>query len=222
MKFFMRTAFLFIVLVNYLAAEDSNNLPKIYMDTYPEVNLEAKIKILEDAAEADLENAGPLYILAIKEVLANSLTLNSQPQYRTIAVLAVKQIAETGYTGQKRLLWDLYRHDSQSITRVVVLEAFGRIAEGDSYIIKNLNELLKNTNTLVRSGLKTDLIVVFSLIQTIGLIGDDSSFPILFEARSLQGYPIRLRDLAEKSLLSIGGDLEANLLGIIRNRYAFG
>ncbi len=194
-----------------------NKILDAYKRNFAIASLDVKIQILQDATKGGSKDMGPLYLQAIDFVLDNSSLIPTDPRFRQLSVIAAKGIEETGYQKAKYSLWKLFKLDKETMTRVAIMRALGTVAVGDKEIIESLNKWVKDQNTLFKAGKIPDLQVVAEAMDTLGKLGDPSSFPIVFSAMNL-GYSDNITEKAKKALFEIKGNFKDMLMGVIKNQ----
>ncbi len=198
-------------------SQKDNKILDAYRRNFAIASLDVKIQILQDATKGGSKDMGPLYLQAIDFVLDNSSLIPTDPRFRQLSVIAAQGIEKTGYQKAKYSLWKLFKIDKATMTRVAIMHALGIVAVGDKEIIENLNEWVKNQNVIFKSGKIPDLQVIAVAMDTLGELGDPSSFPIVFSAMNL-GYSDNITAKAKKALFKIKGNFKDMLMGVIKNQ----
>lgn len=157
----------------------------------------------------------PLFDLALQFVLQNADLLRDDPAFAKLATLAAKGVRSTGSTQSVQALWRLLMAFRDSETRVAVLEALAALGKGDGQVVENLNQFLANQNNVNKVGITPDLSVLVACVDALGILGDGSSFPVLFSTM-IADYPPEVQKAAAGSLKSIRGDYKKYLVDVIR------
>ena len=218
----MKRAFwILIALVLPLMSAQGQEASRI-LDTFKRnfaiASLDVKIQILQDAAGGkNAADMGPLYEQALEFVTDNGSLVASDPRFNQLAAIAAEQVGTVKYVPAKDSLWKLFQINADSQTLQKAADALGVVGAGDADIIANLNHYVDTQNNIFAAGTQTDMVVVAACIAALGKLGDPSSFPILFTAMNL-GYTDRVSVIAKDALLSIKGDFQSLLTGVIKDR----
>ncbi len=198
-------------------SQKENKILDAYKRNFAIASLDVKIQILQDATKSGSKDMGPLYLQAIDFVLDNSSLIPTDPRFRQLSIIAAQGIEKTGYQKAKYSLWKLFKTDKETLARVAIMKALGIVAVGDKEIIESLNKWVESQNTLFKAGKIPDLQVVAEAINTLGKLGDPSSFPIIFSAMNL-GYSDNITEKAKKALFEIKGNFKDMLMGVIKSQ----
>ena len=209
--------FLAASLCGTLAAEDLDKLLASYFRNFAISSLDTKIQIIQDAAESGNPGLGPLYVKAIDFVLDNGSLLETEDRMKQLATLAITQIKKTAYNRDPDLLWQLFDLTTNAQLRLLVLDALGTVASGDSKTLARMNAFVDGQNALLKTGKVPDARVVLAAVDALGNLGDASSFPILFSAMTGQ-YSTEVTARARDALYRIKGNLKDNLMAIMKTR----
>lgn len=217
MKKLLGSILAFAVMAGSLGAQDTGKILATYKGNFAKASLTVKIEILQDAsANKGVQEMGPLFLDAVDFVLNNSSFIGSDPQYRQLAQIAIEQIAAIKHTPAKQSLWKVFQLDTDTTMRVKTAAALGIIAAGDLEIIGNLNKWLESQNSVFATGKIPDLQAVSGVLQSLGKLGDPASFPILFRSMIL-GYSEKVTATAREALLSVKGDFQQMMTGIVKS-----
>ncbi len=216
-----RALWILVVLAIPLFAAQAQEASKI-LDTYRRnftiASLDVKIQILQDAASGkNAADMGPLYEQALEFVTDNSGLIASDTRFNQLAAIAAEQIGVLKYVPAKAGLWKLFQVNSDTQTLQKAATALGEVGAGDADILANLNHYVDTQNASFAGGVQPDMIVLAACLQALGKLGDPSSFPVLFTAMNL-GYSDKITAFAKNALLSIKGDFQALLTGVIKER----
>jgi HEAT repeat protein len=129
---------------------------------------------------------------------------------------AAQGAGQTGYRDSAETLLKLCSLYSDSSTRAVILDVLAITAQGNDRVIADLNQLLHDQNNAFLAGMAPDYQALQAGIATLGKLGDESSYSVLFSAFSLP-YPDAITGAARLALSQIQGDYMAFLAGVIRN-----
>jgi HEAT repeat protein len=188
-----------------------------YKRNFVRASLSTKSGILRDAAgdEKAQEFISPFYDFALKFVLDNAELLRNDPDMIALAGIAVQGVGEIGNKSAADTLWKVFQAFEDSFSRGKVLEALASLGKGNSKIIGYLNQFLADQNNLFRSGISPDLPSLIASIRTLGILGDVSSFPVLFAAM-VCNYSQEITAETVKAQESIQGNLKQFLSDVIR------
>ncbi|GAG25605.1 unnamed protein product, partial [marine sediment metagenome] len=215
-KSFLGVVFPLLIAVG-LGAQDTQILLDTFKSNFKKAEeLSVKLRILQDSIKAGSHDMGSMYHLAVDYVVDNSSLLDTESLMKEIALLAVQQVKEAGYDAAKYSLWRLFRNNSDTTLRVSILNSLGVIAQRDSRIIKGIIEWLSSQNFMLGGKTNPDNQVVAEAVKTLGTLKDSSAFHALFTTMELK-YSKQITSLAKQALLSLEGELKANLMGVIRN-----
>jgi HEAT repeat protein len=198
-------------------AQNGEPIRASYERNFVRANLATKAGILRDAAtdERAAEFIGPLYEFALNFALQNAEMLRDDPDMIALTVLASRGAGVSGHHPSVDTLWKVFSAYRDSLTRVEVLGALALLGKGNGELVENLNQFLANQNNLYRSGMTPDYPTLSACISTLSVLGDGSSFPVLFSAM-IAGYPDSITQEASRALSSIEGDYKQYLIEVIR------
>ena len=187
-----------------------------YERNFIRASLAGKTGILYDAAtdEKAGEFIGGLYDFALRFALTNGEYLNSDPDMISLVAAAAKGAGNSGNRDSAPTLWKLFDLYIDSYSRVEILGALAVLGEGNSDVITSLNSFLEIQNDSFQAGIPPDYPVLRACIAALGLLKDNSSFPVLFTTMTA-GYPQVITQETLKALESIQGDYKDYLIGII-------
>ena len=203
------------MLTSHLAAQDESEIQKAYQKNFVRGNLNTKIQVLQDAANQEEIDMGPLYLLALNFVIDNTRIFENDLLARELTVLCVRLIGISKYLEAVDPLWELFILDDSTIVRVEILNTLGSIKPSDPKLIRSINRWLSGQNEKFAEGQEFDVDVVEEAVVTLGRIGDDSSFPVLFTV-SLLGSTDNLERKAREALYSIEGNFRELVLRVIK------
>jgi hypothetical protein len=222
----LRTLALLLSLVTVLAhaqlsvyGEGEVNTERIldsYQRHFIRSGLQAKADLLNDAALDDRspEFYGPLCRFALNFVLENSALFPNDPDMVNLAVRSIKGIGEAGYSPAAPLLWQVFLNFHDNVIRFEALAALPRL--GSSEPVPDINRFLAEQNRLYGSSLAPDLTVLNGIIKTLGSVGDERSYPVLFASSLI--YPGESGENAAAALFAINsrvGALTAFLVQVV-------
>lgn len=206
---------LFFLLLSSLWAQNSQDLLRSFKRNFAIASLDVKMQIIQDAGSSGSPEMGPLYRQAVDYVLDNFTLIDTDQRFRQLAVLAMDQMEEVGYTDGRYSVQKLFGADEDTGIRVSCLNALGTLAQGDEETIEYLNVWLGNQNTIFQSGKVPDIYVISAGVRALSRLGDQSSFPNLFTTMTL-GYTDDITRSAREGLFGLGGDLKDNMITVLR------
>jgi HEAT repeat protein len=188
-----------------------------YERNFIRASLSTKAGILRDAATDDRspEFIGQLYEFALDFSLRNAEILRDDPDMIALTVLACRGTGTAGHGASVDSLWKVFLAYRDSLTRAEALSALALLGKGNIQVVENLNQFLANQNNLHRSGMGSDYPTLSACISALAVLGDKSSFPVLFSAM-IAGYPNNIAQEAARALGSIQGDYKQYLIDVIR------
>jgi hypothetical protein len=204
-----------LFLVSSLAAQEP--ILTAYQRNFIRANLAAKAGVLTDAAtdERASEFMGPLYAYALDFILKNGPILRDDPDMIGLTVLVCKGVGQAGYAESADALWQVFTAYQDSLVRVEVLGALSVLGRGNAALTEKLNQFLAAQNARYQSGAAPDYPAFSACIAALGVLGDHTSFPVLFSVITA-GYPEEIIRETSKALGAIRGDFGQFLLEVIR------
>ena len=146
--------------------------------------------------------------------------IKKNPSVGRILIYSLNEIEEWKYKEAGQSVLDLFLIDTTTTIKISALNALLVTAKGEIELINGLNKWLNRQNTLFLSQMKPDHHVVNLCINTLGMLGDESSFPYIFTAMILV-YSDHITGTARQALYLIQGDIKVHLLKIINNGTLF-
>ena len=227
---------LFIIcnlLICHLSIPAQESILTSYERNFIRASLSEKSRVLTDAAldERSNEFIYYLYDMALDFALANGeFFSNDSDMIALVAAAArgaagVRSAAPAGsetsviYSGFANKLWALFQIFTDSYSRVEILDALAVLGKGNRELIGNLNTFLFRENTFFRrpdaQADNRDYPVIRASVSTLGILGDNSSFPVLFSVMTA-GYSQVIIQESLKAMESIQGNYKDYLIEIIR------
>jgi len=203
-----------MVFASGLAAQDSDSIVLAYRRNFARASLVTKLELVKEAAASKGAAMGPLYDMAIRFAYENASLLGSDQQLKDLALLAAAQAGEARYAKSIDNLWSLFQAYKDPEVRAEAIRALGLAGSGESRVSENLGAFLASQNSLFRSGAQPEYPALEACIEALGLLGDGSSFPVLFSAY-VAGYSPELATKAALALGQIKGDYQGYLLQVI-------
>lgn len=206
---------LFFLLISGLWAQNPEDLLRSFTRNFAIASLDVKMQIIQDAGTSGYAEMGPLYRQAIDYVLDNFTLIDTDQRFRQLAILAVDQMEASGFTEGRYSVWKLFETDEETGVRISCLNALGSLARGDEEIIEYLNVWLGQENTIFQTGKVPDVYVISAAVRTLGELGDQSSYPVLFSTMTI-GYTDDISRSAREGLFGLEGELKDNMIGILK------
>ena len=206
---------IFIGLVIFpVSAQDQSEILQAFQKNFVRGNLSTKIQVLQEAATQEGVDMGPLYLQSLDFFINNARIFENDLVAHELAILSVRLIGISGYADALFSLWELFTIDDTKNLRIEVLSALRNLAPVDPRLVKNINRWLEGQNDLLRVGEPVDSDVLEEAVVTLGEIGDDSSFSVLFTV-SIIGGSDELDRKAREALYSIEGNFHELILRVI-------
>jgi hypothetical protein len=202
-------------IVPVLSAQESILIS--YERNFMRAGLAAKAEILKDAATDDSasEFIGQLYDFSLNFALRNAEILSDDQDMIALTALASQGVGSVGYTDSVDTLWEIFQVYRNTLTRTEVLKALSLLGKGKARVVNNLNEFLSDQNNRFRSRMAVDNSTLAACISALAVLGDDSSFPVLFSIM-VSAYPENITKEASKALSEIQGDYKTFLTELIQ------
>jgi hypothetical protein len=197
-----------------IVAQDADSIVLAYRRNFARASLSTKLELLKGASSRSDASMGSLYDMALRFAVDNSALLGADPQLKDLAVLAATETGKVAYSQAIDDLWALFQGFMDQDVRKAAVTALGYAGSGESRVAENLNAFLASQNSLFRSGSQPEYPALEACIDALGILGDGSSFPVLFSAY-VAGYSPDLAGKAAKALGSIKGDYRGYLLRVI-------
>jgi hypothetical protein len=216
-------AALFLLAPHLFAQTSEDAILRSYEKIFIRSNLSAKANVLYDAAND--EKAATFYgafcEIALRFVIGNAALFPDDPDMIQIAVGSVKGIAKCAYTPAAENLWQLFLTFPDNVIRVEILRSLpalktsaGKDSGGNAFAFtEKLNDFLTEQNSQYKEKTAPNINLLSALFETLGKIGDDSSYLPLFT--SCRTYSGALQAQAAKALYSIDGNFTVFLTKII-------
>ena len=195
-------------------AQDADVIMQAFQKNFVRGNLTTKIQVLQDATRQTDIDMGSLYLQALEFVIDNASIFDNDYVAQELSILSIRLIGLTGYREALDRLWDLFVIDSTRSVRIEILNAVGSLVPISEELTGGINEWLSSQNEKLRNGEDVDKEVLEEAVVTLGKIGDDSSFPVLFTV-SILGGSDEIDKKAREALYSIEGDFKELILRVI-------
>jgi HEAT repeat protein len=206
---------LFFLLTSGLWAQNTQDLLRSFNRNFAIASIDVKMQIIQDAGNSGYAGMGPLYRQAIDYVLDNFTLIDTDQRFRQLAILALDQMEASGYAEGRYSVWKLFDIEQETGVRISCLNALGTLAQGDEEIIEYLNVWLRKQNTVFQSGKVPDIYIISAAVRALAQLGDQSSFPVLFNTMTI-GYMDDITRSAREGLFRLGGELKDNMIAILK------
>jgi hypothetical protein len=197
-----------------IMAQDVDSIVLAYRRNFARASLGTKLELLKEASARGDAAMAPLYDMALRFAVDNAALLGPDPQLKELAVLAATETGKAGYAKAIDNLWALFQGYLDQDVRRAAIASLGFVGAGEARVAEYLNAFLASQNSLFRSGSQPEYPALEACIEALGMLGDGSSFPILFSAY-IAGYSPALAQKSAKALGSIKGDYRGYLLRVI-------
>ncbi len=199
-----------------LSAQDNRALLDAYVRNFDNGNEDAKYRLIEDASSLNNEALAPLFKRAVDFAVSTSEFGKNKSLIRQFSVLAVEQCERYKYTEARTVVWKLFLMDADSNVRLKTLKALGVLAKGDATIIGSLNNWLTSQISSYKTsgGQKPYTALILRCVLTLGELGDQSSFPVVFNVMHV-GFSREVDDACQRVLADMKGDFKPLLSSVI-------
>jgi len=195
--------------------QDAGAVILTYQRNFVRSSLATKLELLKEAGKSGGSEMGPLYDTALSFVLDNAGLLGDDAQLRDLALLAVRKAGEVGQARSAGDIWSVFQvYKSDSELRAAAVLAYARTGTGQPTTVADLSGFLASQNSLFRSGLQPDYPAFEATLEALGLLGDPSSYQVLFASYVAAPTPT-VRTKAAAALSKLKGDLRAYLEEVI-------
>jgi len=178
-------------------------------------SLSTKIQVLQDSDDYPDVDMDALYGQALQFILDNSVNLDSDVVARELTILAVRLSGLNGYNESSSVMWKLFNIYEDEQVRIEILSALSSLAP-DPWVIDNLNNWLKQQNDKFNSNKHVSTKVISEAVVTLGLLGDSSSFPVVFSVSSTN-FSEDITYKANQALKKLNGSYSLSLEKVIQS-----
>lgn len=214
-KFLALLFFLFFISFSFCQDRAENPFLDAFMKNFDRsTSIDTKIELLQDAAALDQVGMGPVYIMALDYIIENQDIMITEALAPELAALAVRLINVIKYSEANRKMWRLFEESKDTGTRIEILNTLGNTAADDPFIPDMIAVWLDVQNSLFQDTQRTDIAVTAEAVVTLGRIGTEKAFPVLFAA-AIIGYPKEVSDKAGEALVKIKGEFTSLIINLI-------
>ncbi|MBN2352415.1 MAG: hypothetical protein JXD23_07590 [Spirochaetales bacterium] len=199
-----------------VCAQENQALLDAYVKNFDKGNEDAKFRLIEDASALNNPALAPLFRRAIDFAVSTSEFGKNKSLIRQFSVLSVEQCERYKHVEARTVIWKLFLMDDDSNVRLKTLKALGALAKGDMTIIGSLNNWLAAQISSYRTtgGRKPHLGIILRCVLTLGELGDESSFPVVFNVMHT-GFSREVDDACRQVLIGMKGDFKPLLSNLI-------
>lgn len=187
-------------------SESRPTLVERYIENFRTANLDTKEAILEASESEELGEMAPLYAEALSYLVSNAGQISRSRVMQNMADFVVEKLAEAEYAAAAEPLWQLFMSRREPLARVEILEAIGRVGQGNEQVVVFVNQWISDRNSLRAGGEDIERQVLYQAVETAGTLGSSSSFPILLQTRLLQ-ISENISAVAEEAMSSLEGEV---------------
>ncbi len=197
-------------------AQDAASVLLTYQRNFVRSSLSTKLELLKEAGGAGKpDDIAPLYDTALRFVLDNAGLLVGDAQLRDLALFAVQKAGESGYAKASDDIWSVFAvYAGDGELRAAAIDAYARTGIGDPKTVSDIGGFLASQLSIYRSGMQPEYPSVEAAVKALGLLGDPSSYTVLFAAYVAAPNPV-IKTKAAEAISRLKGDLGAWLLGIV-------
>jgi len=203
-----------ILFVPHLGAQTPDEaILQSYERIFIRSNLSTKVNVLLDAANDEAADRfyGAFCETALRFVITNAALFPDDPDMINITAGAIKGVGKYNYTPASETLWQAFLRFPDNTIRIEILRTLTLL--NTPVITEKANQFLADQNRLYGMGPGPDMQILPALIEMLGKVGNDSSYPVLFAASFI--YPGNPGETALKAINQIQGDFFSFCLGVI-------
>ncbi len=205
----------FVSLTSHLFAQADDPVILSYRRNFVRASISTKIELVNDASRISTVNMTPLYLDAVSFVLENYKLLGNDSQLLDIAAVSAEKIGSYADPSAISALQNLFAMVSEPRVRIAALKSLADLTKVSRSDVAFINDWFDSAITRTLEKKSEDVRVLITCAQTLGSIGDGSSFPVLFRAAT-SNLDSAIIGEAEKALNDISSNYTENILAIIR------
>ena len=199
----------------FVFSGDYNPVLAAMQKNFARGSLSTKIQVLQDSEDYPDVNMAGLYGQTLQFIIDNSKNLDSDTVARELTILAVRLSGLNGYNESSPVLWKLFNIYEDEQVRIEILSALSSLTPNPG-VIDNLNNWLKQQNDNFNSNQQVSTKVISEAVVTLGLLGDSSSFPVVFSVSSTD-YSEDITYKANQALKKLDGSYSLALEKVIQS-----
>ena len=209
-----------IILMIFIAVAvfgDTEVLQAYLQDFYEMEGNAGKVNILRRSlSDSTLnESAAELYEYALQYALEDCINTDNYYDLNNIILTSLNGLRRTDSIENPGLLWELFLEYPVPEIKAEIIITLGRLGKGNKEIIEEINEYLKDINSIFYLGETIDYITVSAVITALMELDDSSSYPVLLDVLRA-GYPEVLASEASGALDLMSRDLYQFLWEVIK------
>jgi len=186
--------------------------------------MSTKLELLNDASRITTMNMVLLYIDALVFVRQNYPYLGNDTQLMDLAIIAASKSTAYQDTSILPVLKDVFSGITEPKVKIACLNNFAVLAKGRKDDINFLNEWFEQNLQGLKGSSISDIKTLAICASTLGILGDSSSFPVLFDAAT-GNYDSSIVEASASALNMINDGYTENILAIlsqknVKNMYA--
>jgi hypothetical protein len=196
-------------------AQNTSGRLDTYLKNFAKGDNQVKLQLIEEAADLDSAELGPLFHKALDYAISNAHQLDSDSDMKRFTLISIDECADLHYTNARYSILKLFDISVDLTLQEAALNALAVLAKGDAAIVSALNNYLENQNTIYKTGKIPPKKLILICIQTLAALDDASSFTPVFNCMILN-YDDAISSLAYKTLLALDGDFRTSIFDIIK------
>ena len=205
-----------LTLAGILTAQEDYSFLKAFQRTYARGSLSTKIEVLQDSVNYPDEDMSSLYIQSLDFIISNANLLLNDNLSRELTTLTVRLIGISRVTEAAFPLWGLFSVYDDTGVKKEILSTLGEISGDEPELITALNRWVDGRNNLFRAGQNVDLELLGEAITSLGKLGAETSFAVIF-ASAMLAYPEPVGAKTEEALSRLKGDYKKMVDSILRS-----
>lgn len=206
---------IFLLFSSLIFGQEGFSLVKAFQRNYVRGSLATKIEVLQDSVSHADEDMRPLYLQSLSFVTVNADFLANDNLARELTALTVRLIGVSRVEEAALSLWNLFGSYNDEGVKREILSTLGDIAGNTPEIISTLNRWVDGRNNLFRAGQDVEFELLGEAITSLGKLGDETSFAVIFRAAMLD-YPEPVSGKTEEALKRVKGDYQRMVASILQ------
>ena len=207
-----------------LFAQSTDPVILSYQRNFIRASMSTKQELLNDASRITTMNMVQLYIDALVFVSQNYPYLGNDTQLMDLAIIAASKSTAYQDTSILPVIKEVFSRISDPKVKIACLNNLSVLAKGRKDDINFINAWFEQNLAAINSNSTSDVKTLSICASTLGILGDQSSFPVLFTAAT-GTYDSSIIDSASSALNMINDGYTDNILAIlaqknIKNMYA--
>jgi len=195
--------------------QDTQALLESYLRNFDKGDLATKLELIQDAAKRNNASLAPLFKHTIDFVVNKSSRGKNDSILRQLCHISLDQLEAFKFSEARWLVWQLFLADADTNIKIKSLKALTVLASGDKIIIQNLNVWLANQISAFKAGQKPELGVILRCVLTLGGLGDESSFVVIFNT-IIANFTQEISNAAQEILVKLKGNFKELIVSIIQ------